>query len=97
MEVFQKALMDTYHAGGIEFDWPCQVRIDEDMLVIEYLYNNELCTYRGHSIGNGHYRLNAVGFRGEGTLHRFAGGLFLEGFWVEEAEQGMWRIRLVDV
>lgn len=89
--------MDVYHAGGVDFDWPCKVRIDDEMIVIEYMHDNELCTYRGHSTGAGHYRLQAVGFRGDGTLHRFSGAPILEGFWVEEAQQGMWRVRLVDV
>jgi hypothetical protein len=95
MEVFKNAQMDVYHAGGIEFDWPCTVRIDDEMLVLEYMHNNnELCTYRGHSVGVGHFRLKADGFRGDATLHRFAASTILEGFWIEEAQQGMWRIRL---
>lgn len=96
VEVFKNAQMDVYHAGGVEFDWPCTVRIDDEMLVLEYmLNNNELRIYRGHSVGDGHFRLQADGFRGDATLHRFSASTFLEGFWIEEAEQGMWRVRLV--
>lgn len=97
MEVFDGARMDVYHSEGVDFDWPCKVRIDEEMIVIEYMHDTERCIYRGHSSGSGHYRLQADGFRGDGTLHRFPGGSILEGFWIEEVQQGMWRIRLVDV
>lgn len=97
VEVFKNAQMDTYHAGGIEFDHPCTVRIDEDLVIIEYIHDNlEQCVYRGHSIGTGHFRLKADGFRGDATLHRFEESNILEGFWIEEAQQGMWRIRLCD-
>lgn len=94
MEIIRDAKMDTYHAGGVEFDWACVVRIDADMVVIEYESNDGRCVYRGHSVGEGHYRLQAVDFKGDATLHRFPSGSILEGFWVEEAQQGMWRIRL---
>lgn len=97
MEVFQESKMDVYHAGGVDFDWPCKVRLDDEMITIEYMHGSELCVYRGYASGAGHFRLQAVGFRGDATLHRFPEGPILEGFWIEEAQQGMWRIRLVDV
>ena len=96
MEVFDRALMDTYCADGIYFDHPCKVRIDEEMLVIEYLNESEQCAYRGHSSGQGHYRLQGVHTKADATLHRFADAKILEGFWAENGEQGMWRIRLSD-
>lgn len=94
MEVFKRSLMDTYHSEGVEFDWPCSVRIDDDIVVIEYLDDQEPLVYRGNSSRDGHYRLKKDSGRGDATLHRFPTGKILEGFWVEDAQQGMWRIRL---
>lgn len=96
MEHFRSCQMDTFHAGGIEFDWPCTARIDADTVVVEYETADGLCTYRGESLGEGHYRLKKLAGKGDATLHRFPGSMILEGFWIEEAEQGMWRIRLLD-
>ncbi len=95
MEVF-KARMATYYAGKeADTDWPCEVRIDEEMIVLKYEGEHGRITYRGHSVGAGHYRLQADGFNGKGTLHRFPGALVLEGHWAEEGNRGMWQIEFV--
>jgi hypothetical protein len=97
MDVFKQSFMDTYssgHSEGVEYDWPCSVRIDEEMIVVEYSDDQDIVVYRGSSSGPGHYRLQKDGGRGDATLHRFPGGKILEGFWIEDVQQGMWRIRL---
>jgi hypothetical protein len=97
MEIFKKSFMDTYssgHSEGVEYDWECSVRIDEEMIVVEYSDDQGIVVYRGSSSGQGHYRLQKDGGRGDATLHRFPGGKILEGFWIEDVQQGMWRIRL---
>jgi hypothetical protein len=92
------ARMDTYYASAFEVDtdWPCEVCIDEEMIVLKYDGEHGRLTYRGHSDGAGHYHLQADGFQGKGTLHRFPGGRTLEGYWCEEGKRGMWFISFVD-
>lgn len=96
MEVFNNCRMDWFAEGRAEVDFPCRVRIDDDMVVVEYEEDEGEPTvvYRGHSHGQGHYRLRVVGFKGEATLHRFHDAMVLEGTWREEASTGMWRITL---
>lgn len=94
MDIFRDALMDSYGSEGSYFDFPCRVRMDADLIVVEYDWDDGARTYRGYSNGAGHYRLTADGFKGEATLHRFPDAPVLEGYWVEEEQQGMWRIRL---
>lgn len=94
MEIFKRSFMTTYYADGVDFDWPCSVRIDEDLIVVEYAGEQGPVIYRGSSLGAGHYKMRKDGGGGEATLHRFPGGEILEGFWIEDVQDGMWKIRL---
>jgi len=84
--------METYSASRVSLDEPCSVRLEADRVRVE---DGESYAYGGTAHGGGHYQLRCEGYpECRATLHRFEGSAFLEGFWVEESSQGMWRIRL---
>ena len=96
MQEFKNSSYETYYPDGeAEFDLECRVRIDEEMIVISYDGEDEVVTYRGHSIGPGHYKLQGDGFDGSASLHRVPGADILEGSWLEGSYRGMWRIKLL--
>jgi hypothetical protein len=72
----------------------CDVRIDNDFIKVEYVFDGLLTTYSGHSIGQGHYSLKCVGHPDcTATLHCFENSNRLEGSW-QESSTGMWLIKL---
>ena len=78
---------------------PCVVRLEEDVLVLEYDDEDGKgrpirAQYRGAEIGGGHFQLACAQTGGKATLHRFPDGCLLEGSWTEGGYRGMWRITL---
>jgi len=71
-----------------------QVKIDENEIVVSYQDDGEWVEYRGKNKGDGHFQLSCPDLKGEASLHQFPQGKILEGFWIEDGIQGMWRIRL---
>jgi len=53
--------------------------------------------WQGVEQAPGHFRLTKVGDNGSiASLHRFPGGKTLDGWWLEDGYEGMWRITLSD-
>ena len=50
--------------------------------------------WRGKILGSGHYELDGNWVNCRGTLHRAPSSQFMEGFWKEGPQRGMWRILL---
>lgn len=93
--LWKKCTMDTfYYDGEADTDSDCEVRIDGNEIVISYDGGEGPVVYKGQAKGTGHYELRSVGVEGRATLHMFEGGKFLEGFWIEDGTEGMWRITL---
>lgn len=72
----------------------CKVTIDAQNISIDYSDEGESYRYAGQEHGHGHYILYCHSIKGEATLHRLPGSKFLEGYWIEDGERGMWRITL---
>lgn len=93
--LYPNSFMETYSASHLRLDEPCSVRLEADSVRIEYRQDGEIFAYSGTSRGAGHYELRCEGHpQCRATLHCFEESTFLEGFWLEEGGQGMWRIRL---
>ncbi|PSF09004.1 hypothetical protein C7H09_08160 [Marinobacter fuscus] len=87
--------MDILHFDDTSYeDEPCQVRIGEKDIVVDYEEDGKRILYRGHERGAGHYELTSEQVKGRATLHRFEGSNILEGSWIEDGVRGMWKIRL---
>lgn len=88
-----QAKMDTFRpTHEASFDQPCEVTITNEFITISYVDAGQTWHYKGQAKGAGHYELQAEGFNGRATLHRFEGSNVLEGTWIEDGVRGMWRI-----
>lgn len=90
------ASMDTvyYDERPADEGDECQVKITGKTIEIGYKEDKEYIIYTGLDEGNGHFSLKCPEKRAKATLHRSPNSNYLEGFWVEEGEQGFWRITL---
>lgn len=75
-------------------NYPCEVKMDENEIIVEYEQDDEYVQYRGKSIGNGHFELHCPDKNGRASLHMFPNSTILEGSWVEDTFRGMWKINL---
>lgn len=92
---YGKSKMDSYNPDQSWLDHPCVVVLEGDAITVEY-DDEGWQSYQGSDKGSGHYELFSRSFSGgRATLHRFDGGLILEGSYEEQGSKGMWRIRLV--
>lgn len=92
---YPNARMDSFYGDCVSHqDYPCSVRFEGGRIKVEYDGGDGSVSYSGTEIGAGHYKLSADGFDGSATLHCFEGSTILEGFWIEDRRQGMWRIKL---
>ena len=66
----------------------------EEKIVVEYECGDEFIDYSGKGV-NGHFELQS--HCGRAVLHKHPDSQFLHGYWVEEGEDGMWRIELGDL
>lgn len=83
-----------YDDSACALNEDCEVRICGDEIVVSYEgYNGpEVWSGKGK---DGHYELRIVNGKGRASLHRFsANNSIVEGYWIEDGNQGMWRIRL---
>ena len=97
MAVWDNSIMECIYYDGDPADMgmDCQVRIDEDEIVVTYEEDDGgYPVYRGANDGTGHYVLQCPTNNGRATLHRFPNGQILEGYWDEDGCRGFWRIRL---
>lgn len=85
--------MTMYSADG-EWDHPCEVRIDSNQIIVSYEDAGSFVVYEGSQLEPGHFKLHSKSVNGRATLHRFENDDTLEGFWIEERMQGMWRVQL---
>lgn len=91
----RQATMTTYFGDGSPSeDWPCEVRFDDEGIVVSYWDDNGPVVYKGRMMGEGHYRLESARPEGEANLHCFRGGILFDGWWNEDGAEGMWRIKL---
>lgn len=95
MTRWAKSLMDTYRGDGASYSDPCVVVIEEGVIDVTYGFEDG-CSIRYHGKEHepGHFQLQCPGVQGKATLHRFARGNRLEGWWNEEGHEGMWCITL---
>lgn len=95
MHIWSKSIMTTlYRSSDPSTEYPCVVKIENNDILVEYYQNNRILQYKGKSNGVGHFELQAIGFYGRATLHRFMDSSVLEGSWIEEGCKGMWSISL---
>ena len=96
MTVYKNCSMTTLFYSDGDVDDKCEVNISEEKIVLSYFDEdfNGYIMYSGEVVGDGHYKLECIEVNGKGTLHRFPNGEILEGYWVEEGYEGMWRIKL---
>jgi hypothetical protein len=87
------AKMDTFRpSGAVSIRCPCKVTINSEFITVAYDDSGQTWQYRGQAKGPGDNELQAEGFDGRATLHRFEGSNVLEGTWVKDGVRGMWRI-----
>lgn len=95
MSVWKDSKVDLFFYDYVaSVNEPCEVRIDGDSIVVSYEDDGEYVVYKGQEHGIGHYELKASAVDGRASLHMFPDGKILEGYWVEQGQRGMWRIRL---
>lgn len=95
MTVWKKSRMDSlYYDGEAEVARECEVKIDQESIVVSYKTEDGWVNYSGKNDGSGHFELRCDRYNGHASLHMFPGGKFLDGYWIEENERGMWRIVL---
>ncbi len=97
MTIFKNSQMDILHYDEGSYEGlPCQVRLSNGEIVIDYLEDNTRVIYRGIDDGSGHYQLDSPEINGRATLHRFPNSEILEGSWIEGGYRGMWKIHLAE-
>ena len=105
MDVFSGKLLEsemrTYYADHREFeDSNCLVRFSDGGQTLSVIYtdqNNAQAKYTGPDSGGGHYTVVCPEYDGRGTLHLSCdldGEITLEGWWLQEGSEGMWRIEV---
>ena len=95
MEMYKNSRIDVLHYDDNSYeDDPCQVRIGEGDIVVDYEEDGKRIVYKGKEIEIGHFELICEDVNGRATLHRFPKANILEGSWVEDGTRGMWKIRL---
>lgn len=97
MTVWKNSTMDTYYGSeSAKFNQACEVKIDGKDISISYDIDGRTTLYSGMDHGNGHFELGSDAIKSKATLHRFNESMFLDGWWTEEGNVGMWRITLED-
>jgi len=84
-----------FDARDARSDVPAQVTLDaRGMTLVAPDAKGDKVLWHGERRGQGHYVLSAPDARMQGSLHRFADSVVLEGFWRNERERGFWRLHL---
>ena len=97
MQQYKDATMEVWVVGaGAMSSQQCEVRLGDngEIEVTHQTDGNGIVSYEGMEQNEGHYQLESTSPNGRATLHRFSGGLILEGYWEAGDERGMWRIAL---
>jgi hypothetical protein len=97
MRQYKDATVELWTVGaGAMASQQCEVQLG-GRGEIEVTYQTDgsgIVSYEGMEQDEGHYQLESTSPDGRATLHRFSGGLMLEGYWETGGERGMWRITL---
>src|SRR5262245_17892701 len=95
MTVYRNSTMELFSAGD-QWDHPCEVRIGNGSISVSYEDGGIIVVYEGPEIEPGHFKLtaNGNGVSGRATLHRFTDADVLDGWWLENGNEGMWRLIL---
>jgi hypothetical protein len=91
MSTWKNSSADTYTKGE---QFACEVRITTFEIVVSYETGQGAVTYQGKEVAPGHFELTCEEIDGKASLHRSPDGEWLEGWWSEGQDEGMWRIRL---
>ena len=97
MQIWKNCIVDTlyYDAEPATVnDSGYIVHLSDESIEISYDDDEGAVCYRGKNNGDGHYDLFAPERKGHASLHCFPNSHFMEGYWQEGDERGMWRIRL---
>lgn len=95
MTTYQGTFDAYYEDDARETNIPCEVRIDNGDIVVAYDDDDGPVVYNGKEIEPGHFKLTVSGRKYRATLHRFVDDPYvLEGWWIEDGYQGMWRLTL---
>ena len=94
MAIWNDCTMESYYPGQESTQSNCVVRIGSGRLVVEYQESGRTHSYSGPEEGAGHYRLISTTHDARGTLHMFPNEDVLVGEWIENGQEGLWRIYL---
>lgn len=86
-----KFYFDEYQALTLD----CIIVIGSGEVELKYDDLDGFVSWKGREVSPGHYIVHANRKGARGTLHRTdVNSIYLEGYWVEGGEKGMWRINL---
>jgi hypothetical protein len=90
MPTWKQSLMDWMDYDGSDAGESelCEVRIDENVIVVSYEDDRGVVNYKGEGKGPGHFALESPEWNGKATLHMFEGSKILEGFGLRRAGRG---------
>lgn len=90
------AKMDTiyYDETAADEREECEVRFDNENIVVSYCDPEGPVIYTGTDHGHGHFVLECPERHAKATLHQIENSRFLEGYWIEDGARGFWRIML---
>ena len=91
MPTWTNSSMDTFLQGEQS---PCEVRITVFEIAVTYDDGQGPISYKGKEVAPGHFELASEQTGGKASLHRSPDNLWLEGSWIEDEREGMWRIKL---
>lgn len=93
--VYHKCSMELFDAEG-QRELPCEVRVGDGSIAVSYEDGGTIVVYQGTETEPGHFKLTGRGdgVSGRATLHCFANDDVLEGWYVENNYEGMWRLIL---
>lgn len=96
IDVWSESKIDTLFNSGDDawFGNKCIVTFKGNEIKVTYDADEGSVSYKGNDHGHGHYFLTAPEVRGSATLHQVPDQNILEGHWVENGYEGMWRITL---
>jgi hypothetical protein len=98
MKTWKNSKMDTFYGSNDAADMSerCIVTLGDGRMTLKYDIDGGVEVYEGTETAQGHFNLASQDGLGKASLHCFPGGSIFDGWWTEEGDEGMWRIRLGD-
>jgi hypothetical protein len=93
MPVYENCTVTTYE-GNRSYSSTCDVNIHDRSIAVSYEDDGGMVVYEGTEIAPGHFNLACPARNGRATLHQAPNENILEGWWLEDGYDGMWRIEL---